>query len=86
MRSLLLILVKEIPFLYAISQENIVIDVGGRVNFSQKEPWQEKIASSNAERTLIPYLKSRGISKIDQLVVTHTDADHVEMRSSGTAF
>ena len=64
-------------FIRDITGKNIVIDVGGKMSFSQKESWQDRITSSNAERTLILYLKSRGISKIDQLVLTHTDADHV---------
>lgn len=57
--------------------KTILIDTGGKVSFGQKESWQEGIVTSNAERTSIPYLKSRGISKIDYLVLTHTDADHI---------
>ena len=33
--------------------------------------------SSNAQRTLIPYLKNRGVAKIDQLILTNTDKEHV---------
>lgn len=55
----------------------ILIDVGGRVDFAPKEDWQKGHTDANAERTLIPYLKSRGVGRIDQLVLTHTDADHV---------
>ncbi|MBM7636569.1 DNA internalization-related competence protein ComEC/Rec2 [Streptococcus saliviloxodontae] len=57
--------------------KSILIDVGGRVSFKEKKNWQESKTDANAERTLIPYLKSRGISKLDQLVLTHTDADHI---------
>lgn len=56
---------------------NLLIDVGGRVELGKKEAWQERQSSPNAERTLIPYLKSRGISHLDRLVLTHTDTDHM---------
>ncbi|NQN68567.1 DNA internalization-related competence protein ComEC/Rec2 [Streptococcus suis] len=55
----------------------VLIDVGGRVNFTAKEAWQERSSQANAERTLIPYLHSRGVDRIDSLVLTHTDTDHV---------
>ena len=55
----------------------ILIDTGGKVEFGQTEAWRKRQSSTNAERTLIPYLKSRGIDQIDHLVLTHTDADHM---------
>lgn len=60
-----------------IRNRTILIDVGGSQHFQGNEAWQKKFQEANAEGTLIPYLKSRGISKIDQLVLTHTDNDHV---------
>jgi len=54
-----------------------LIDVGGRVEIGKKEKWQERQTSSNAEKTLIPYLKSRGVDRVDVLVLTHTDTDHM---------
>lgn len=57
--------------------KTILIDVGGKVTFKTKEDWQKGHFDSNAQRTLIPYLKSRGISHIDHLVLTHTDMDHI---------
>nr|WP_051176912.1 DNA internalization-related competence protein ComEC/Rec2 [Streptococcus plurextorum] len=57
--------------------KTVMIDVGGKVTFEEKEAWRQGITDSNAERTVIPYLKSRGIDRIDQLVLTHTDQDHV---------
>lgn len=57
--------------------QSVLIDVGGRVEIGQKEAWQERISSANAEKTLIPYLKSRGVSHLDALVLTHTDTDHM---------
>lgn len=57
--------------------KTILIDVGGRVSFSKKEDWQERQTDANAQNTLIPYLYNRGVGKIDQLVLTHTDTDHI---------
>lgn len=64
-------------FLRDMRGRTVLIDVGGRVNFAAKEAWQERSSQANAERTLIPYLHSRGVDRIDSLVLTHTDTDHV---------
>ncbi|MGQ7550514.1 DNA internalization-related competence protein ComEC/Rec2 [Streptococcus suis] len=64
-------------FLRDMRGRTVLIDVGGRVDFAAKEAWQERSSQANAERTLIPYLHSRGVDRIDSLVLTHTDADHV---------
>ncbi len=45
----------------------ILVDTGGNI-FSD---------SSIAKNTLIPYLKSRGIKKVESLVLTHGDYDHM---------
>ena len=57
--------------------KTILIDTGGKVDFGQKEAWRNRKSTSNAERTLLPYLKSRGIDQIDHMVLTHTDTDHM---------
>ncbi|UJD02305.1 DNA internalization-related competence protein ComEC/Rec2 [Streptococcus oralis] len=68
----------ESIFLRDVTGKTILIDVGGKVEASKKiEAWQEKVTTSNAQRTLIPYLKSRGVDKIDQLILTNTDKEHV---------
>ena len=64
-------------FLRSMKGDTILIDVGGRVTFGTKEKWQESSQTSNAEKTLIPYLQARGVSQIDYLVLTHTDTDHI---------
>lgn len=64
-------------FLRDMRGRTVLIDVGGRVDFAAKEAWQERSRQTNAERTLIPYLHSRGVDRIDSLVLTHTDTDHV---------
>ena len=68
----------ESIFLRDVTGKIILIDVGGKAESSKKiEKWQEKTTTSNAQRTLIPYLKSRGVSKIDQLILTNTDKEYV---------
>ena len=68
----------ESIFLRDITGKTILIDVGGKAESDKKiEKWQENTTTSNAQRTLIPYLKSRGVSKIDQLILTSTDKEHV---------
>ena len=64
-------------FLRSMKGDTILIDVGGKVTFGTKEKWQESSQTSNAEKTLIPYLQARGVSQIDYLVLTHTDTDHI---------
>ena len=68
----------ESLFLRDMTGKTILIDVGGKTDSDKKvESWQKKVTTSNAQRTLIPYLKSRGVAKIDQLVLTNTDKEHV---------
>lgn len=68
----------ESLFLRDVTGKTILIDVGGKAESDKKiEVWQEKVTTSNAQRTLIPYLKSRGVAKIDQLILTNTDKEHV---------
>ena len=68
----------ESIFLRDVTGKTILIDVGGKAESDKKiEKWQEKATISNAQRSLIPYLKSRGVSKIDQLILTNTDKEHI---------
>ena len=68
----------ESIFLRDVTGKTILIDVGGKAETDKIiEKWQEKVTTSNAQRTLIPYLKSRGVDKIDQLILTNTDKEHV---------
>ena len=68
----------ESIFLRDVTGKTILIDVGGKAESDKKiEAWQEKSTTSTAQRTLIPYLKSRGVDKIDQLILTNTDKEHV---------
>lgn len=51
--------------LIRIKNKNILIDTGGNINFN---------ISKNA---LIPYFRSSGVKKIDYLILTHGDYDHM---------
>ncbi len=64
----------EMPY----RKEVIVIDTGGLLRFEQ-EAWKEsKEAYEIGRQVVVPFLKGRGITKIDILVITHADADHME--------
>lgn len=65
------ILVK-LPF----KQETFLIDTGGRLTFKQKK-WQVRQSKQLSDYQLLPLLKSLGISRIDHLLITHNDADHM---------
>ena len=68
----------ESLFIRDVTGKTILIDVGGKAESDKKiEKWKEKATTSNAQRTLIPYLKSRGVAKIDQLILTNMDKEHV---------
>ena len=58
------------------SKEVIMIDTGGKISY-QKELWQEKEHLNNYSDNLILFFKSLGISKIDKLILTHGDYDHM---------
>ena len=56
---------------------NILFDTGGKINYDFDD-WKIKEDYSIAKEISIPYLKSMGINKIDYLILTHGDADHVK--------
>ena len=56
---------------------NILIDTGGFKKY-RKEDWKIKNSEySIASNILIPVLKSNNIKKIDYLIITHGDMDHI---------
>ncbi|HEY4550352.1 MAG TPA: DNA internalization-related competence protein ComEC/Rec2 [Bacillus sp. (in: firmicutes)] len=55
---------------------NYLIDTGGSLTF-EKQPWQERDQAFDVgEDTVVPFLKSKGVTKLDKLILTHGDADH----------
>ncbi|MFC5612512.1 DNA internalization-related competence protein ComEC/Rec2 [Metabacillus niabensis] len=56
---------------------NYLIDTGGKVTF-QEEEWQKTNNQySIANKVIIPYMKSLGVTKLDALFLTHGDMDHI---------
>ena len=56
--------------------ENILIDTGGKIEMD-KPKWATKEKNkANAENSLIPFLKSRGVKKLDKVFITHGHQDH----------
>lgn len=59
------------------NNKNILIDTGGVQSYN-KEKWKKrKNKSSIVKNITIPYLKKQGIKKIDLLILTHGDFDHL---------
>ena len=57
--------------------KTVLIDTGGKIKYNQ-EKWQKtNKASSIVKNTTLPLLKSKGIKKIDFLIITHGDFDHM---------
>ena len=55
-----------------------VVDTGGTVQFGE-DSWKTPARPFEVGRKIVvPYLKGRGITKIDKLVISHAHADHVE--------
>ncbi|AQW22281.1 DNA internalization-related competence protein ComEC/Rec2 [Lentilactobacillus curieae] len=52
-----------------------LIDTGGKVHFGER-PWQRQSETYRAERIGINYLKSIGINTVDEILLSHQDADH----------
>ena len=58
--------------------KNILIDTGGKVLFEKKEKWRYRKNKTNlVDNTLIPVFKSFGIGKLDYLILSHGDFDHM---------
>ena len=64
----------ELPYRQGV----YVIDSGGVLRFGN-EAWRERKQPFEVGRQIVvPLLKGKGITKIDTLILTHPDADHVE--------
>lgn len=59
------------------NQGNYLIDTGGMVLF-QSESWRERKNKFEPGRDIVlPFLKSKGVSRVDKLIITHGDMDHM---------
>ena len=59
------------------NKSNILIDTGGEIKTINEEWKNPKNTFSITENKTIPYLKSLGINKLDYLIITHGDYDHM---------
>ncbi len=59
--------------------KHLLVDAGGMVNFRKPgEEWRERRDPYEIGRKLIvPLLRERGVRRLDALVLTHLDADHI---------
>ncbi|MEH7453206.1 DNA internalization-related competence protein ComEC/Rec2, partial [Gottfriedia acidiceleris] len=63
----------KLPF----NKGNYVIDTGGKLTGKEETWMKRKKPFSTGNDLLIPILKGEGISKIDKLIFTHGDTDHI---------
>ena len=63
-------------FLFHSNGKNLLIDTGGKTSYIY-EKWRKKEQNSLVLNTTIPYLRSRGIRRLDYLVLSHGDYDHL---------
>ncbi|MCM3743412.1 DNA internalization-related competence protein ComEC/Rec2 [Sporosarcina luteola] len=55
-----------------------VMDTGGTVNFGEPN-WRTPEKEFEVGRSIVvPFLKGQGIAKIEKLILTHADSDHME--------
>lgn len=67
-------IVVELPY----KEEIYMIDTGGVLRFEQ-EDWKQSTNQYEVGRDIVvSFLKGKGIHKIDKLILTHADSDHVE--------
>ena len=61
--------------LIVVNKKVTLIDTGGILQLNN-----DKYDYNITNNRTIPYLKSKGIKKIDNLILTHGDYDHMGMR------
>ena len=64
----------EMPYRKAV----YVIDTGGLLRFDTEEFKKRDRPFEIGRQVVVPYLKGNGISSVDLLVLSHSDADHAE--------
>lgn len=53
-----------------------LIDTGGSISFERAEWTERRDPFEVGKDIVVPYLKSKGITKLDKLILTHGDMDH----------
>lgn len=59
-----------------LNRKVVMIDVAGKVHFPTK-PWAKHDSGNQVDFNTLPVLKSKGISHVDKLFLTHKDVDHI---------
>ena len=63
--------------LFHSDNKTVLIDTGGSIMFPKEEWKVRNVKYSIAKDTLLPLFKSFGIRKLDYLILTHGDLDHL---------
>ena len=62
--------------IYPNKSKVVMLDTGGKLNYSEYE-WMISSKKYNISDNVIKFLKSKGITKINYLILTHGDYDHI---------
>ncbi|MBM7691831.1 competence protein ComEC [Peribacillus deserti] len=63
----------QLPF----GRGTYLIDTGGQLEFNQ-EKWEMKSSTFEVGEDIVtPFLKGKGITRLDKLILTHPDMDHI---------
>ena len=67
----------DLELIVTENNESILIDTGGKLSY-KTESWKQRNKEFNLmSSSVIPFIKSIGIKKIDYLIITHGDYDHM---------
>lgn len=62
---------------FPFGRGNYLIDTGGTLQFNEKK-WQKRAETFEVGKdVVVPFLKGKGITQIDKLILTHGDMDHI---------
>lgn len=59
------------------NRANYLIDTGGTISFNSEAWEQRRDPFETGEDILVPFLKSEGLRRLDKLILTHGDMDHI---------
>ncbi|MDE1549589.1 DNA internalization-related competence protein ComEC/Rec2 [Jeotgalibaca caeni] len=54
-----------------------LLDTGGKLPFFQTEDWQVRVDKNRHQKELVNSLKAEGVRRLDAVMVTHSDQDHL---------
>jgi len=58
------------------NDKTVLVDTGGKFTY-QKEEWQKRNVKTLTDNIFLPLLKSLGVRKLDYLLLSHGDYDHM---------